>query len=95
MRILPAKIKILLALAKMSRKIAIKLSRSVPFHMKTRVSVKYFVTDCRLRLGLRHLNKHKFKHGFNETINLICIGGDNIESINYFFTYCCEYSEAR
>ena len=90
-----AKMKILLTLAKKSRKIAIKLSRSVPFHMKTRVNLKYFVTDCRLRLGLRHLNKHKFKHGFNEAINLICIGRDDIESINYFFTHCREYSEAR
>ena len=31
----------------------------------------------RLRLGLSHLNEHKFKHGFNDTINPICIcGGD-------------------
>ena len=29
-----------------SRKIAIKFSRGALFHMKTRVSIKYFVTDC-------------------------------------------------
>ena len=35
-------------MAKKSRKIAIKpcVSRSTLFHMKTRVSCRYFVTDC-------------------------------------------------
>ena len=32
----------------------------------------------RLRLGLSHLNEHKFKHGFNDTINPICICGGDI-----------------
>ena len=49
----------------------------------------------RLRLGLSHLNEHKFKHGFNDTINPICICGGEIESINHFFLYCPEYCEAR
>ena len=40
---LPAKMEILLILAKISRKIEIKFSRSALFHMKTRVSLKYFV----------------------------------------------------
>ena len=47
----------------------------------------------RLRLGLSHLNEHKFKHGFNDTINPICIFGGDIESINHFFLHrpkCCE-----
>ena len=45
-------------------------------------------------LGLNHLNEHKFKHGFNDTINLICICGGDIESISNFFLYCPEYCEA-
>ena len=49
----------------------------------------------RLRLGLCHLNEHKFKHGFNDTINPICICGGNIESINSFFLYYLEHCEAR
>ena len=49
----------------------------------------------RLRLGLSHLNEHKFKHGFNDTINPICICGGDIESINRFFFHCPEYCEAR
>ena len=49
----------------------------------------------RLRLDWNHLNKHKFKHGFIDTINSICICGGNIESINHFFLHCPEYCEAR
>ena len=49
----------------------------------------------RLRLGLGHLNEHKFKHGCNDTINLICICGGDIESIKHFFLHCPEYCEAR
>ena len=37
---------------------------------------------------LSHLNEHKFKHGFNETINRICICGGDIESIDHFFLHC-------
>ena len=40
-----------------------------------------------LRLGLSHFNEHKFKHGFNDTINRICVCGGNIELINHFFLH--------
>ena len=36
----------------------------------------------RLRLSLSHLNEYKFKHGFNDAINTICICGGDIESIS-------------
>ena len=49
----------------------------------------------RLRLGLSHLNKQKFKHDFNDKINPICIFGGDIESINHFVLHCPEYCEAR
>ena len=44
----PAKINILLILAKDFQKRAIKLLPQCPFLMKTRVSLKYLVSDCRL-----------------------------------------------
>ena len=47
-----------------------------------------------MRLGLGHLNKHKFKYGFNDKINPICICGD-IESINHFILDYRELIEAR
>ena len=49
----------------------------------------------RLHLGLSHLNEHKFRHGFNDTINLICICGGDTELLNHFFLHCPEYCEAR
>ena len=41
-----------------------------------------------LRLGQSHLNEHTFKHGFNDTINPICICEGDIESTNHFFLHC-------
>ena len=38
----------------------------------------------RLHLGISHINKHKFKHDFNDTIYPICICGSGNESINLF-----------
>ena len=49
----------------------------------------------RLRFGLSHLNEQRFKHGFNDAINPICICGGDIESINHLFLHCPEYCEAR
>ena len=33
----------------------------------------------RLRLGLSHLRKHKFKQSFQETINSLCNCGEDID----------------
>ena len=48
-----------------------------------------------MRLGLSYLKEYKFKHGFNNTINPICICGGDIESINNLFLHCTEYCEAK
>ena len=37
----------------------------------------------RLRLGLRHLCKHRFKHGFQNCLNPICTCRDDIEMTVY------------
>ena len=39
----------------------------------------------RLRLGLSHLRKHKFKQSFQDTINSLCNCGEDIESATHFF----------
>ena len=49
----------------------------------------------RLRLGFSHLNEHRFKHVFNNSVNSIWICGGDVESINHFFLHCPEYCEAR
>ena len=42
----------------------------------------------RLRLGLRHLRGHKFKHSFQDTLNPSCSCGHDIETISHYFLYC-------
>ena len=54
----PAKLKRLLILAKKYQKQQLNLSHSALFHKKTRVSLKYFVTDCG---SLKGLNAEKIK----------------------------------
>ena len=49
----------------------------------------------RLGLGLSHLNVHKLKYGFDDTVSPICICGGDVESMNHFFLHCPEYCEAR
>ena len=49
----------------------------------------------RLRVGLSHLRKHKFDHGFLDTLNPICSCGQDIESLNHFFLHCPHYLAER
>ena len=51
--------------------------------------------STRLLLDLSYLNEYKFKHGFNDAINLIGISGGDIQPINHFFVHSPEYCEAR
>ena len=45
-----------------------------------------FVT--RLHLGLSHLRKHKLKHSFQDSINLLCSCSLDIESAVHYFLHC-------
>ena len=49
----------------------------------------------RLRLGLSHLREHKFKHGFQDTIKLICSCGNDIETSAHFLLHCPHDSNER
>ena len=39
---------------------------------------------ARLRLQFTHLNKHKLRHGFNETVNCMCQCGTDVETTEHF-----------
>ena len=41
-----------------------------------------------LRLGLSHLNKHKFKHNFQDCVNPLCSCSLETESLSHFFLHC-------
>ena len=42
----------------------------------------------RLRLQLSHLNKHKFRLGFNDTVNPMCPCGTEVETNEHFLLRC-------
>ena len=49
----------------------------------------------RLRLQFNHLNKHKFRHVFGDTINAICACGSEVETTEHFLLRCHLYSPQR
>ena len=46
----------------------------------------------RLRLQFSHLNEHKFRHGFGDTINAMCACGSEVETTEHFLLHCHLYS---
>ena len=46
-------------------------------------------------IGFSHLRELKFKHGFQYTINPLCISGIKVESTEEFPIYCPEYVNER
>ena len=46
----------------------------------------------RLRLGLSQLNKHKFKHNFQDCVNPLCSCSLEIESLSHFFLHCHHFT---
>ena len=49
----------------------------------------------RLRIQFSHLNKHKFGHGFSDTISPMCACGMELETTEHFFFHCHLYSTQR
>ena len=50
----------------------------------------------RLRLGFSHLKEHKFRHGFQDTLDPFCVCRTNsIENSQHFLLHCSIYSHAR
>ena len=52
-----------------------------------------FIT--RLRLGLSHLNGHRFNHNFNNFTNPLCTCNLDTKSTVHFFLHCSYYYSAR
>ena len=49
----------------------------------------------RLRLKSTHLNEHKFRHGFNDTINPMCACRTEVGTTEHFLLRCHFYSTLR
>ena len=48
-----------------------------------------------LRLGLSHLREHKFKHGFQDTLNPLYSCGNDVESTEHFLLHCLQFVNER
>ena len=49
----------------------------------------------RLRRDFGHLNEHKFRHGFKDTLNPLCTCGAEVETTEHFLLHCHLYSTHR
>ena len=70
----------------------IRLSSNSFFDRHNPIGIKYIT---RIRLGLSHLQERKFKHGFQDTLNLVCNCSNDAESAIHFFLHCPLYSNER
>ena len=53
------------------------------------VGIKYLT---RLRLGLSHLNEHKFRHNFKDCLNPLCSCSLEVETVIHYFLHCHYYN---
>ena len=68
------------------------------YSYNTRISENNTTYHCRtdsLRLGLSHLNEHRFNHNFENCINPLCTCTLEIESTTHFFLHCHFYRNIR
>ena len=49
----------------------------------------------RLRYQFGHLNEHKFRYGFGDTLNAKCACGSEVETTEHFLLRCHVYSSQR
>ena len=49
----------------------------------------------RLRLGLSHLNEHKFHHNFEDCLNPLCSCSLKIEDTSHYLLHCHHFSNRR
>ena len=49
----------------------------------------------RLRLGVSHLNDHRFNHNFGNCLNPLCTCRLEVESTTHFFLHCHHFNVIR
>ena len=70
----------------------IRPSKRSIFHVNDPEGVKYLT---RLRLRFSHLNEHRFRHGFLDTLNPLCNCSLEVEDNEHFFLRCLNLENAR
>ena len=77
------------------RNSSLKIGRPIPnsiFKIHDPLGIK-FLTG--LTLGLSHLNKHRFRHNFQDCLNTLCSCSLEVESITHFFLLCHQFNQFR
>ena len=76
---------------KFKKSIKIEKLENSSYNVHDPIAVKLL---SRLRLQFSHLNEHKFRHGFNNTVNPMCPCGTEVETNEHFLLRCyCSSSQ--
>ena len=59
------------------------------------MALKVLKITSRLRLHFSHLNEHKFRHGFLDTLNPLCNCSLEVEDNEHFSLRCLNFENAR
>ena len=73
----------------------LKIGRPMPnptFNIHNPLGLKLLT---HLRLGLSHLNEHRFNHNFEDCINPLCLCSLKVESKAHFFVHCHNFVNIR
>ena len=73
----------------------LKIGRPVQnsiYNIHDPVGIKYLT---RLRLGLSHLNEHKFRHHVQDCLNPLRSCSLEVETTNHYFLLCLYYNDIR
>ena len=62
------------------------------YNIRDPVEIKYLT---RLRLGLSHLNEHKFRNNFQDCLNPLRSCSLEVETTNHYFLHCHHYNDIR
>ena len=70
----------------------IRPPENLTFDIQNPVGLKLLT---RLRLGLSHLNEHKFRHNFQDCLNPLCTCSLETENTIHYFLHCHHYCNIR
>ena len=70
----------------------IRPSENSIFNIHNPIGIKLL---SRLRLGLSHLNDHKFKHNFQDRVNPLCSCSLEPETTSHYFLRCHHFCDIR
>ena len=73
------------------KNVVLKFIRPEPNQVLNFVSSEGLKFLTRVRLGLSHLSDHKFRHNFQDFVNLVCSCGQEIETSTHFICQCSNY----